>query len=221
MIRIPKGKIVKIAKDGADIMPQGVSLTLDSELSLSLKSDFSALMGNKANAFLSVISGAVRDTTGFGLSGQFKELGFKMWTGTDPVQFAFTVLLNMKHSAKTDVWDPAKILMKLPLPMEAQGTNNSGGTGGFGLLAPGPSILTAAGFDTKFGAKYSFRCGAFYLSNVVVEKVEPSFSTEVDDAGYPTWCSLTIDVTSLFTATTRMIDDFGFVNQNGENWIYE
>jgi len=222
MIRIARGKIIKLALNGADIMPQGTTLTLDSELTLNLQSQFEPLLGFAVNKSIGALSGAISAATGFGVStGQFKELGYKIWTGTEPIQFTFSTTLNMKHSAKNDVWIPMQELMKLPLPMEAQGLDASDGLGGFGLIAPGPSIAEAAGINTKFKRNYSFRCGPFYLPKVVISRVEPSFSTESDEDGYPIWATLTVDVSSLFVATTRDIQNFGFTNASNENWTYQ
>lgn len=201
---IPKGKKITILENGAEILPQGIELTLDTPLTVKLQSNFDYLIGNSSVSKLLVTAGsALRDVAGIGGTGAFKEMGYRQWTGTEPLRFSFSTTLNMKHSARTDVFEPATALMKLCLPEEARQGE------GIGLIAPGPSILTAMGVRTDKARDYSFRCGVFYAPQVLIEAVEPTFSSEIDEDGYPTWCTLQIDVTSLFTATTDSIDKFG------------
>lgn len=205
---IPKGKIITIRAGDRDIFDDaGVKkpiLTIDTEITIDLQSEFSNLLGTGVNKFLSVTSAAIYSATGKSYSGQFKEMGYKFWSGTDPISFSFDTTLNMKTSAKKDVFDPAKVLMKLPLPREPDPGE------GFGLIAPGPSILSEISKDSvKFEKSYSFRCGVFYLPQVLFQKAEPTWSSDVDEDGYPIWCRIQIEVSSLYVATTNMIDGFG------------
>jgi hypothetical protein len=207
---IPKGKRILIASQGSDILPNNI-LTLDTEVSLSLQSHFDALIGNQdMNKAMTALTGAIKNLSGYTISGSTKEMGYQIWTGTDPVSFSFTTTLNMKVSGKSDVLEPAVALMKLVLPTEP--TKGKG----FGLAPPGPDIISAIKSDFNSGyAKYSFRCGIIYLPNVVFTKVEPTFSDDLDSLGYPIWCTLQIDVSSLFTATNTFAD--GLLS-NGASW---
>jgi hypothetical protein len=199
---IPKGKVITILKNGSDdIMPSGVVLTLDTEVTLSLQSHFEQLIGNTTLKAGTVLSGAIKAFTGETVSGSFKQAGYQIWTGTDPLTFAFSTTLNMKTSALRDVFAPAKILMNLVLPEEASGN-------GFGLNAPGPTIVDALGTKTNYSKQYSFRCGIIYLPSIIITKAEPTFSDDVDEQGYPIWCTLQIEVSSVFTATTDLINGF-------------
>ena len=211
MITIPRGKEVKIAKNGTNILSnaEGVSkdtrLVLASELTIQLHSEFSALLGDTSNAATKLIDAAgkeVAERTNVNINTKFREQGFQQWTGTDPIAFSFELLLSMRTSGKTDVLEPAKILINLPLPFN--------GGKGVGLRAPGPSISSALGGEAEYTRKYSFRCGIFYLPLVIFKGVEPTWSSEVDDEGYPTWCNLKVDVSSVFTATQNDINDFGY-----------
>lgn len=206
---IPKGKIISIRVNDSDIFSDaGIEIapqiTIDTEITINLQSKFDSLLGSGANKVLGVFSGAMYSLTEKSFTGQFKEMGYRYWTGTEPVTFSFDTTLYMKTSARKDVFEPAKVLMKLPLPMLAKKGE------GFGLIAPGPSVLDALNIDTKFGRMYSFRCGVFYLPAVVFEKAEPTWSSEVDEEGYPIWCKLQMEISSLYTANTNMIDKFGF-----------
>lgn len=210
---IPRGKEVKIKKNGEDLLPN-VKLTLASDMTLTLQSTFDTLLGDaagNASTLLTVVGGVVKSTTGFGFSGQFKEMGYRIWKSTEPIKFSCEVMLNMVTSGEKDVFRPAQLLMKMPLPENAGAVGS--GSKGVGLIAPGPTITDAMGLNTKKGAQFSFRCGIYYLPSIVIEEVEPTFSSETDSDGYPIWCQLKIDVTSIFTATQDQIDDFGYGNK--------
>lgn len=209
---ISPGKIITIRKNGTKI-PENFRypLTLSTELTIQLKSTFEQLLSsdNKASQIFQLAGQTIRRFTGSNVSftGQFKELGYKIWSGTAPVQFSFETMLTMKTSGKQDVLDPAKTLMSLCLPSEGSFEN-----GQIGLVAPGPSIFTAA--EGKLGStnnqeKYSIAIGSFYLPNIIIESVEPTFSSDVDSDGYPIWCQLKFDVSSISTATTDLINNFG------------
>lgn len=212
-MKIPKGKIITIRANDRDIFDDaGVKkpiLTIDTEITINLQSEFDNLLGSGVNKFLAAASNAIYAATGKSYSGQFKEMGYRFWSGTKPITFAFETTLNMKTSAKKDVFDPAKVLMKLPLPSESTSDQ------GFGLIAPGPSIISILSEDrVEFGKSYSFRCGVFYLPQVLFEKAEPTWSSEVDEDGYPIWCKIQMEVSSLYVATTDMIDRFGASYEN-------
>jgi hypothetical protein len=208
---IPKGKEVKIAANGKNIL-NDKRMFLSSEITLSLTSSFQHLLGDQSNnalTVLGVVSGVTESLTGKGFTGKFAELGYQIWTSTEPVRFSFEVLFNMITNAKTDVLEPAKILMNLPLPIDKSKTKE----GGIGLKAPGPSIVEALNKEAKYSKRYSFRCGSFYLHNIIIKTVEPTFSSDVDENGFPIWCQLKIDVESLFTATQDQINNFGYSNK--------
>lgn len=204
-MNIPSGKIVTIKSKSGNIFDSievSPIMTIDTEITINLQSQFESLIGNTTQKILSGASAAIYAWSGKSLGTQFKAMGYKYWTGTNPVEFSFSTTFHMKTSGKKDVLDPAKVLMRLALPTEANTEE------GFGLIAPGPSVLDALGVETQFGEKYSFRCGSFYLPSVVFEKAEPTWSSEVDDEGYPIWCTVQVDLTSIYTATTQMIGDF-------------
>lgn len=214
------GKIVTIRKNGQKIPSNyKYDLTLSTELTLNFNSSFDYLLSqdNPAATALLVGSQLVSSATNsnFSFTGRFKEMGYQIWKGTEPVQFTFEVMLNMYTSGEEDVLNPAKELISLCLPSDGDSSQKQ-----FGLVAPGPSIVAATAdekgntlFEMDPGKKYSITVGAFYLSNVIITSVEPTFSAEVDDRGYPIWCSLKIDAKSLSTATTNIVNGFGSAYQ--------
>lgn len=202
-IKIPKGKRIRILKNGQEILPSSIKLTLDSEIQLSLSSQFQSLFGEPPNTALTVLGSISKEVFGWGGSGSFKEMGFQVWQGTEPISFNFTTTLHMTYSGKKEVLDPAKELMKIPLPRTQKLKE------GFGMIAPGPSILSMFKKTESKTDLYSIRIGMVYIDKVIIKKVEPTFSTECDSEGYPTYITLTIDCDSLYVATQQMIDNFG------------
>ena len=203
------GKKIKIRENSQDIFEKagltGVEMFLESEITISLSSTFEELLSFGLQKNIMAFTGVLRSLTGYSISSQFKEMGYRMWTKTEPIKFSATVSFHMTYSGEEEVLKPMQVLMKLPLPSAAEKGE------GFGLIPPGPSILTAMGEgnSAKFERSYSLRCGPYYFKSIVIEKAEPTFSAETDDRGFPIWGQIQLDVCSLYTATTQDIDAFG------------
>lgn len=197
---IPKGKQVVFHTGNGDI-----TAVLEEDVTFTLNSSFEPMVGGGTPKFLTAIGGLLKEYGGYGFSGQFKELGFQIWTKTDPISVSFAVSLFMKTNAKKDVVEPAKLLMQLPLP-EDTSEEAGGDGGGFGLIAPGPTLSAVFNQgDASKGKRIGVDIGTVRLPLVVVKKVEPTASLETDQNGHPIWIKLRIDVDSLFTATANMI----------------
>lgn len=199
---VPAGKRVTI-KSGENVVVS--DLLLEDAITINLSSNFSQLIDNEPNALLTMIGGLSREVAGFGFSGQFKQAGLQIWTGTQPMNLSITVGLYTETDALTDVVQPAKALMRLPLPIE--------GRGSFGLTPPGPSILEALSENTPSepaeGKFLSMRIGKLiHMTRMLVKTAEPTLSQEVDENGYPIWIKMKLDIVSIFTATGRMVDDY-------------
>ena len=46
-----------------------------------------------------------------------------------------------------------------------------------------------------------------YLQSAVIKSAEPIFSNETDENNYPIWSKVSLDIVSVMTATTRLLDD--------------
>lgn len=219
IINSPPGKKVEFYNsdytgnvfDSLTPKPQS-DLLLAEEIQLSLSSQFGSIVPNEANVLASVFSSAFKIPA----IGTSKAFGFQAWKGTDPLKTSFSVALHRVSNAEFDVWKPAKLLMNLPLPVESEASAGDFAVRGL-LKAPGPSVLDVINetVDTPISSKNAIgkksklglRIGSYIdLDFVLVSRVEPVFSTEVDDTGYPIYCKLTIDISSVYTATTDLID---------------
>jgi len=202
----PKGSVVEFRLNG-DLLIPNTPLLLEEDLTITLNSEFSPLFGGAGSASMTAFGGLIGSFTGFEFSGQFKQFGFQTWTKTDPASFSLMFTLHMKTNAKKDVLDPAKVLMKLPLPDDVSARNNNN----YGrLIAPGPTIMDALSDKTyENSRKSSCKIGPFNFPDVVIKRVEPTFSHITDDNQIPIWCKLKVDVQSVYTATSNLIDQFG------------
>jgi len=205
---IPKGKLVVFKQNGALLKgTENVKILLDEDITLSLASQFGDAVGGGAPRAIGMLGALSRDITGFGFSGQFKQLGFQVWQKTEPLMTNFTVAFHMKTNAYDDVVAPTRALIKLPLPDDAQA-----GEDGFGLIPPGPSLMEAFSGETRenSGRLLSCRIGFIRLPGVIVTKAEPTFSKETDQNGWPIFSKVSLDVRTIYTATTNLIDQLGW-----------
>ena len=202
----PKGSLVEFRFNGDKILPDN-PLVIEEDLTITLNSEFSPLFASGQSSAMSVFGNVMGAFSSFEFSGQFKQFGYQAWTKTDPASFSLMVTLSMKTDATKDVLEPAKVLMKLPLPDDASARNdNDWGR----LVAPGPTLLDTLSEKTmKNSRKTSCKIGPFSFPSVVIKRVEPTFSFLTDQNQIPIWCKLKIDVETVFTATSYMIDQFG------------
>ena len=207
-ITIPEGKRVRFKRDRDEIDGlKNIMVLLEEDITITMNSSYSSITKGSSPVALSLVSGIIRDA-GFKniagwVGGQFKQFGFQTWTGTDPLQTSFTVNLVMKNNALEDVVKPALALAKLCLPGE--------GTGGT-LIAPGPSVLSAfegedqADEEIESGKPLTCYLGSYVLRNVIVTRAQPTFSKFIDDRGYPISARVELSISTIFSATTNIID---------------
>lgn len=206
LVTIPRGKKVLFMQQGAPLKDaNGNSITnilLEEPFTLNLSSTFTSLIGGGGSKGFSVVGAVLRDKAGLGFSGQFKQFGYQFWEKTEPLRVSITVGFYFRTSAYEDVVLPSQALMKIPLPE----TSSSGS-----LTPPGPSILEALGkTEENSGKAISCRIGYVRLPSVIIESAEPTVSDECDSDGYPMWIKLRLDISTIFTATSQLIDQFGY-----------
>jgi len=130
IVQIPKGKIIELKSGGAPLPGlENTVIRLEEDIALTISSNFNSIVGGGSSKALTLLGGLLRDTAGFGFSGQFKQLGFQMWTGTNPISFSPTVSFHMLNNAYEDVVKPTHALMKLPLPIDASSSDTDAGFG--------------------------------------------------------------------------------------------
>jgi hypothetical protein len=207
IIPIPKGKEVIFQRDGGPISgTENARILLNEDLTLNFSSSFNSLTESSSSKALKVSAGVLRDTgasnvAGF-VGGEFKQLGFQIWTGTEPLTTSLSLKFSMNKDAKTDVMEPVMAITKLVLP-------SVGDKGA--LIGPGPSILSTfeEGKVGKIGKSKSLHCyiGNFKISNIVVTRAVPTFSKHTDQYGYPIWASMELSFSTIFSATIEMLEE--------------
>jgi hypothetical protein len=214
-ITIPAGREVKITKDGANILADYATarLELEEDLVLNLSSSFKPFLKDTSSSALnSIIAGAVNQAFGKTFSTNFKQMSFLVWESTDPLGISLTVTLRRLTNAQKEVWEPSKLLMKIPLPEEQIG--EGGKSKGIGLIPPGPTIFDLleaskmGGTIATFGSNYGIRIGKVYLDSIIFKTITPQYSPEVDENGYYIKASVRIDCSTIFVATQNLIDSF-------------
>lgn len=209
-VRIPRGKRIRFyidtdEEDGrhADLnisSLENAEMTLEEEISISVNSSYDFVAGGSGGSAGTAMNAAIaqlNDSAGLEIPSSYKQFGMKFWQNTQPLQLNLSVQLRARYDALQEVIEPAKTLMKLPVPAET----DSGG-----LLAPGPAIGDVLG-ATEEGMFITCRVGAIRLNQVIIESAEPTFSNETDDRGYPITARIQLNISTMYTATRTMIND--------------
>jgi hypothetical protein len=203
-IKIPKGKTMRILQGGSSVVGS-IPLLLDEEITLSLSSRFEPLIASdsKFNKALSVLGSLSRDILSLGFSGQFEQMGFHVWQGSDPIIFNTTIgfYINKNNvDAYNQVYIPVMKLCTLPLP-----TRGSAGN----LIPPGPSVLSLITGEQVEGVGnhiYSIEIGnIIFISNIVVRRAEPTFSLDTDERDYPIWGKVQLEFQTAVNASVQLL----------------
>lgn len=215
-IQVDQGKQVRF-KQGGELIKgtEDAIFLLEEDINLIMSSHFSSVFEAQTPAFISMLSkqagAAFGDRIGSLFSGQWKQFGFQTWTSTEPLSTTLTIVASMNHNAYKDVVLPIMTLAKLCLPTD---------TGGGSLLGPGPVLLEsmtesqiektkANGTYERIIAGRQLNCylGNYYLPNIIIKTAQPSFSRQIDNYGYPIQGRIQLDLSTVFSANTGMIDE--------------
>lgn len=216
-ILVPKGKRVRFKQEGKLIAgTEDAIFLLEEDVTLTMSSSFSSVVKSGSPAFLSIASQEFNKRFGSRgaafLSGQFKQFGFQTWTSTQPLSTSITLKVAMKTDAYKDVVVPTLALAKLCLPSES----DSGG-----LIGPGPALsdsikdekdsngelIDSEGETLTVGRQLHCYIGSYYLKNILLKSAQPTFSKYTDTNGYPISASIQVQIETLFSATTKAIDE--------------
>jgi hypothetical protein len=194
-------------------------LIFNEQVSLNFSSKYGDLAQAQGSNLLTLLSGF---TGGKVPSGQFGIQSLQVWQGTEPLSFSLDVELHMVDSGKHDVLIPALALTKLCLPSY----KGSGDKRGMALIPPGPdlgyilqtviqsSMVLSELFNdgqsikspSNGGGIVSIQFGRmFTLQNVLLTKIQPTFSILKDEEGMPVNCKLSMEFTTMEVATTAMV----------------
>ncbi len=199
MIKVPIGKELIINVNNRPVTEK--KMIIEEDIAFSLSSSFEPFLGGGNTKLVDFIGSISRELTGKGFSGQFKQMGLHVWSGTQPLSLKITVgfyIDKERPDAYTQVYLPTIALAKLPLPDD-----------GVTLIGPGPSPIAALTGNKKANSRiFSVQVGnILYLKNAIIKSAEPIFSNETDENNYPIWSKVSLDIISAMTATTSLLDD--------------
>jgi hypothetical protein len=218
-IGIPAGSTVTITNSEGEYIAGG---SLLEEFTIGLSSEFGQLIDSGANDAFTVLGGALKSLSGgrWGFSSQFKQMGFQIWKGTEPIKLQFSLEFHYTYNAHEEVVKPIARLCRLPLP----------GTGLLGnLIPPGPSVLEAISgtrmtnrppsgeapppaeidIEATAGSVDSFvniKVGSMLFMGCIVTSVEPTFNKYVDEGNSPISGRVAINAQTMYTATKEEVD---------------
>jgi len=215
-IKVPEGKLVRF-KQGGKLIPgtENARFLLEEDINIIMSSSFSPVKESSGSAIWSMItkqiSESVNEKAGAFLGGQWKQFGFQSWTGTTPMETSITIVVSMNKNAYKDVVVPIMTLTKLCLPSDVRGGS---------LLGPGPVIKTSLKKENEgeisldengdiitSGRQLHCYVGSYLLKNIIVKSAQPTFSRQVDNYGYPISGRIQLSISTVYSATTNMIDE--------------
>ena len=218
-IPVPPGSRVNISNHAGEYIASGALLE---DYEVSLNSEFGQLIDTGGNDAFAVLGGALKSLTAgtFGFSAQFKQMGFQIWKGTEPIQLQFSLEFHYTYNAFEEVVAPIRRLCKLPVPGEGPLGN---------LIPPGPSVLEAisgtretnvppsgeappaAEIDeesTKQTADtyVNITVGNMRFMGCIVKAAVPTFSKFVDENNHPIYGRVAITAITMYSATKESLD---------------
>jgi hypothetical protein len=220
-ITIPSGSTVSISDHDGKYIAGGPLLE---EYTINLTSEFGQLFDTGDGTAFTALGGALKSMSGgkFGFSSQFRQMGFQIWKGTEPIKLQFSLEFHYTYDAHTEVVAPINRLCRLPLP----------GNGPLGnLIPPGPSVLeaisgtsasnvppageapTPAEIDIEAtinsaDSYVNIRIGNMLFMGCVVTSAEPTFSKRVDEGNFPIYGRVAIAAQTMYSGTKDDLDRF-------------
>ena len=210
-ISIPKGKLIRIYDHELNTENSDpIELMMTDELSIPIRGEYTSLddgstfatslLGNLADEVIgdSTLGGLVSKALG---GWRNARLGFQVYKTSSPLSISANGVLRAINNARDDVIAPIRRLQLLAVPNEDEN--------GFLTGFPGPSSLSVIDSEgTALSYKdCSIKIGRFGFNHVVLKDISTTFSTEVDQTGFPISASVSISFETSFYVTTRMLNE--------------
>jgi len=192
----------------ADGLPP-IDLYLPESFNLNVRSQYdtpfaqglpSSILPDKLGKIVSGYSAAT------GISTAPQAATAQIWQGSAPIEFQLPFILIADTSARTDVLNKIRDLMKLVMPSK---------TNGF-LTSPGPKIEGFSEFfrpesysdKPKLKDNISLHIGRFiYYKSVVITDVDSTYDTKMDAEGLPIRAVVNISFKTFFTPVKEDLDE--------------
>ena len=207
---IPPGKLVKIFTGALNDEREDPieTLMLKDSFTLPIQAEYASL-NNSASFTQSVVSqligrmfsGTASEIAQGLVSGLNGKLGFQTYSSPKPV----TITLNCSLMAITNAWrdvvNPVRKIQSLLLPRT--------GWGGFLTDYPGvdPVMVLKGSSSSSSYKDASVMVGNIGFNHVIFKNADATFSTEVDQTGYPIGADLSLTFETSFFATVEMLNE--------------
>lgn len=202
---IPPGREVRIipgAMNDETAEPIG-RLMLKDSFTVPISAEYTSI--NNSASFLQSVGSQILKGISEGLSsivgGLNTKLGFQTYSSPKPI----TINLNCSLMAVTDAWEevvnPVRKIQSLLVPRE--------GDLGFLTDYPGvdPMIVLSGNRSNHSYKDAHVFVGNIGFNHVIFKNADASFSSEVDQTGYPISAELSLTFDTSFFATTQMLNE--------------
>lgn len=154
---------------------------------LALQQNWESRLPGAASRALAARDGVAAVTGGF---VQIQQETRQIWNGGSPMELPFTVLLDAKQSARTDVYDASLKLLAMAIP-DQQGQL---------LFAPGPRDRFS------LNGAIIVQVGRYLrMDDTIMTSIQPTYDTKIAKDGYPISCSVEF---TLRSASVWGMEDF-------------
>lgn len=209
---IPPGKQVKIYPGplNDETIEPIETLMLKDSFTLPISAEYTSL-GNSSSFIRSTAAQALTHVVGDSALGNLVKglvgglntrLGFQVYSTPRPISISINCSLMAITDSWKDVVNPVRRIQKLLLPKEQEKT-------GFLIDYPGIDPVVALTGDSS-GTSFkdaSVRVGRIGFNHVVFKDVSTTFSTEVDQKGFPIQADISLTFETSFFATQGMLDE--------------
>ncbi len=214
--RVNPGQKVLITDEGGRDIVGGVTILINSEISLRISSTYGPVTNYQPPAVVTALTNSITFLRERGFTGSHSLQGAQIWQDTKPMEFSLPLEFHMLTSGVTDVVNPVKKIINKSVPKKA---SNKTGKETNRLIPPGPSLLKVLGLseedvDDKYlstgDSLFNISIGNYlFIRGCVLTQAVPTFSKEVDSQEYPIWCKLDTTFTTFEVATTSMFTEQG------------
>ena len=213
---IPSGKRVRVYSGSLNDENAGnpIELMLTDTVNIPTSSSFSGLsnsisfersliaslgqMVSDKFSGIPIVSDALEYVSGL-VGGLNDKLGYQIFTGSSPLNVSLNCSVQARTNAFEEVIDPVRRLQLMVAPR----ANDEG----FLVDFPGPDAATALTGEAIM-RDCSIKVGRFGFNHVLIKDVSTTFSTEVDQTGWPISATVQITFDTVYQLTQNMINEY-------------
>ena len=200
-----------IVEDGSERqVPSTGRFILDDDFSFQSTSTFNSIVDGAIAAPLALArqileaKGVDNGLTSLLSRTSSREFGFQYWSSSSPLSLNIKSTFYMRTSGLRDVMTPIKEITRLAIPTVHRN--------GSGLIPPGPNISIVLDSDEEIAVQSNstrrthLQIGQMTLEDIIIKSVTNDLSKVKDDQGWPVWGTISVDVDTVYTFDSRLLD---------------